>query len=106
MLSDMLWTGSFHCMMTSGGRIANPTRTIQADSEPTFATRPAAHTAEIQAPANVTFVYLTCILKMYEPSPNRAVPECTPVDTTMERSGACANVLRPAPSGNAESVRF
>ena len=74
MLSDMLWAGSLHhCMMTSGGRIANPTRTLQLDSEPTFATRPAAHTAEIQAPANVTFVYLTCISKMYGPSPNRAV---------------------------------
>ena len=80
MLCDMLWAGSFnHRMITSGGRIANPTRAIQLDSELTFATRPAADTAEIQAPVNVTFVYLNCILKMYEPSPNDAVPKCTPV---------------------------
>ena len=64
MLSDMVLAGSFHhCIMTSGGRMANPARTVQLGSELTLPTRPAPHTAEIQAQANVTFVYLSCMLK-------------------------------------------
>jgi hypothetical protein len=110
MLSDMLWAGSLdHRIITSGGRIANPTRTVQLESELTFPARPAAHTAEIQAPANVSFLYLNCILKMYEPSPNGAVPECTPVlsdDCSLSRSrrinrlqGGCAFLQRDRTAG-------
>ena len=79
MLSDMVWAGSFHhCIMTSGGRMAHPRRTVQLGSELTLPTRPAPHTAEIQTQANVTFLYLSCILKVYVSSANGAVPKRTP----------------------------
>ena len=87
MLSDMLWAGSLrHCIMTSGGRRATPARTVQVESELTLPTRPAAHTAAIQAQANVTLVYLSCMLKVYEVPPTLAVPECTPTAGSSHRT--------------------
>jgi hypothetical protein len=77
-LSDMLWRGLFHRhIMASGGRIATPDRTVQPDMDLKLPAMPAVRTAETQTLATVALIDSSCILQVYGPAPNGAVPECT-----------------------------
>ena len=61
MLSEILWEGLFHRhIMTRGGRMARPARTVQPDSEFTLPTTPAMHTVETQNVSTVTLIDSSC----------------------------------------------
>ena len=78
MLSDMLWRGPFHRhIMASGGRMATPDRTVQPDIDLKLPAMPAVYTAETQTVATVALMDSSCILQVYGPALNGAVPECT-----------------------------
>jgi hypothetical protein len=65
MLWDMLWRGSFHRrIMTSGGTTATHARTVQFETEFTFAAMPAMDTAETQSMAKMALMDTSCIFQV------------------------------------------
>jgi len=76
-LSDMLWRGLFHPhIVASGGRMA-PDRTVQPDIDLKLPAMPAVYTADTQRVATVALMDSSCMLQVYGPALNGAVPECT-----------------------------
>jgi hypothetical protein len=78
MLSDMVGRRSFHRhIITSGGRTARPATTAQSVSDRKLPAIPAVQTAETQTAVTMVLMESSCILKVYGPALNGAVPECT-----------------------------
>src|SRR4026209_1571152 len=77
MLSDRVWRGALHHIMTIGGRRATPASTAQLHSEFSFAARPAINTAETQTVATTALSDASCISEEYAPALNGAAPKCT-----------------------------
>jgi hypothetical protein len=78
MVWDRVGRGSFHRhIMTSGGRIARPTRMVQPDSDRKLPAIPTVQTAVTQSAVTVALMESSRIFRVYGPALYGAVPECT-----------------------------
>ena len=65
MVPDIVRRGTFHCrIMTSGGRTAMPTRTVQLENEFKFPATAPIDAAETQNMAVMALIDTSCILQV------------------------------------------